>query len=194
MPDPPTVEEVVKWGYDEDFRLSEQDEDLLLHSTEYVPALIKLVDDPDCPKDYFAFSILCEFTREMFLKNNEKEMRDIIKIKEKTTKGKEPSEYVRKWADYVGRLHDYFYEFKPIDKERAARMARDLLVGIDRLGQPSEPKLYGDTWQMCLETSAKEYLCIDRNDGTWRYSMFYPCVGRFKKLFGWVKIPWEGWW
>jgi|GEM_PF-3586580 len=193
MSDPPSIEEIVKWGYDEEFHFAEQDEDLLLHSSEYVPVFIKLVNDPRCPKDYFSFSVLCEFTRDMFLNRNEKEIRDLKKVRDQTVKGKN-SEYVKGWADYVERLYEYFYRLKPVDKVQAKNMAWDLLVGPSRVGNPSRPRLYGNVWEVKLKTSIDEYLCIDKDDGTWAYSMFYPCVGKLKRVFGWFKAPWDRFW
>ncbi len=189
MTGPPSVEEILRWGYDEEIRLAEKDQDHILHSMQYVPVLIKLVNDPNCPKDYFAFSILCDFTREMFLNRNEKEIRDLKKVRDRIVGG-DNSEYVMKWADYVERLYEYFYTLKPVGKEKARRMAQDLLVGPSRVaGKLSGPRLYNDVWEFKLGGQVNEYLYINREDGSWTYSQFYPRNSRFKRLFRWFRVP-----
>lgn len=46
----PTIDEVREWGYDEDKLFLDQDEDLILHSPQYIPILIELACDDSSPK------------------------------------------------------------------------------------------------------------------------------------------------
>lgn len=54
----PTDDDVREWGYDEALFFMEQDEDLLLYGLYYVPVLLELAQDPACPKQHYALSIL----------------------------------------------------------------------------------------------------------------------------------------
>ncbi|WP_035333776.1 hypothetical protein [Dyadobacter crusticola] len=54
----PTIEQLQLWAYDLDLYLTEQDEDLILHSNQYLPALLQFACDCSCPKKEYCFSIL----------------------------------------------------------------------------------------------------------------------------------------
>lgn len=55
---PIDAEVVLRWGYDMDLLLSDQDEDLLLGFEEHFPALAQLAKDPQCPKADYALQII----------------------------------------------------------------------------------------------------------------------------------------
>ncbi|KQS27758.1 hypothetical protein [Dyadobacter sp. Leaf189] len=54
----PTNEQVILWAYDLDLYLTDQDEDLILHSNQYLAILCQLACDHNCPKKEYCFSIL----------------------------------------------------------------------------------------------------------------------------------------
>jgi len=73
----PTIEEVREWGYDEDRLFLDQDEDLILHSPQYIPILIELACDDSCPKKSYCFSIL-QYYSAIQLSHRTKELADIV--------------------------------------------------------------------------------------------------------------------
>src|SRR5262245_7591297 len=45
-----TQDVIRTWGYDEELFLLQQDEDLLLYEEEFIPVILELAGDDQCPK------------------------------------------------------------------------------------------------------------------------------------------------
>ena len=164
----PTNDDVREWGYDEDLFLMEQDEDLLLYGTEYVPVLLELARDPACPKREYAIAILGQFVREAALSER---IADLIAVGEVVDGLPESLDTtVGEWRDYVRRLLSYRARPFPVNEPKGYEMAHDLLLCIGRQGNlvrnaPVAP----DVLHFSLTTSYPEHLLISRRTGAFTH-------------------------
>ena len=116
------------WGYDEELLLLDQDEDLLLYNFEFIPTLLELAGDDRCPKQDYAFCILCQFCREQVTRGGE---RGATALRAAWSAIPEPTVgRPRAWHQFVGRLLGYTRPSGPVDEPSARRMAEELLLGI----------------------------------------------------------------
>ena len=70
-------ENIRIWAYDSELYFLEQDEDLMLHRPEFVPALIEMAARDDCPKQQYIKSILEYFIQCSFLYKNDIQLSEI---------------------------------------------------------------------------------------------------------------------
>jgi hypothetical protein len=168
-----TPEVVREWGYDEDLMLLEQDEDLLLYDFEFFPVLLDLAGDDRCPKQEYAFYILCQFCREQVTRGGE---RGTAALRATWSGIPEPtSGRPQEWHRYVGRLLAYTQPSGPVDKPTARRMAEELLLGIaGRAGEVTEssPSRPG-WWRFTLRTSVTEHIDVCQATGAFSYVPYY---------------------
>jgi len=73
----PSIGEVKEWAYDNDLCFTEQDEDLILHSTGYVSILMELASDKDCPKNDYCLSILTHYSQILLANRMLKEIKEV---------------------------------------------------------------------------------------------------------------------
>jgi hypothetical protein len=168
-----TPEIIRAWGYDDDLILLEQDEDLLLYDVRYFPVLLELAGDARCPKQEYAFSILCDFSREHITRGGERgtaEVRAAWRAIPEPTAGRP-----REWYQYVGRLLGYTQPPGPVDKPTARRIAEELLLGIaGRVGEFSEAEsTRPGWWRFTLRTSVTEHVDICAASGAFTYVPYY---------------------
>ena len=168
-----TPEVVRTWGYDDELILLEQDEDLLLYGVEFIPVLLELAGDEQCPKREYSFCILCQFCRERITRGG-KSGAELIRtawsaIKEPA--GGRPQE----WHKYVGRLLGYTNPSGPAVKVAARRMAEELLLGIaGRVGNVTESNsVRPGWWRFTLKTSVTEHIEVCESTGEFVYVPYY---------------------
>jgi uncharacterized protein (UPF0147 family) len=168
-----TPEVVRRWGYDDEFLLMEQDEDLLLYKAELIPLLLEMAADENCPKRDYIFSILCQFCRVQVARGRSER---VAAIRSKWSGITEPADgYPLDWHRYVGRLLTYTQPSGPVDKQAARRMADELLLGIaGRTGSvvESEPDRAG-WWRFTLRTSFTEHVDVCEASGNFLYTQSY---------------------
>lgn len=73
----PSIREVQEWGYDVDLYFIEQDEDLALHSPEYISILMELASDKECPKKEYCLSILTHYSQILLANRILNEIKDV---------------------------------------------------------------------------------------------------------------------
>ncbi|MBD1911719.1 MULTISPECIES: hypothetical protein [unclassified Leptolyngbya] len=167
----PTYDDVLEWGYDEDYYFMEQDEDLLLYGLDYVLALLELAQDPACPKQSYALCIISQFARMAALHRKPHDLQGLEQIIH-ALQSTEPS--VLDWQHYVRRLLIYQQHPLMVGKQKAWNMAQDLLLGIGRIGTVKQEKHdKADTWHFSLTTSIQEHLFINRRTGIYTYERAY---------------------
>jgi hypothetical protein len=167
----PTPDDVRKWGYGDDLVFMEQDEDLLLYNTFYFPVLLELAGDEACPKGGYAFSILCQFSREQVTRGGAKGaayLRAAWQALPPPT-GRLPVE----WHQYVGRLLAYTEPTGPVDHNTARRMAEELLLGEERIGNLTEGPAPLAGWRFTLRTSITEHIDVCEATGAFSYLREY---------------------
>jgi hypothetical protein len=168
-----TPEVVRAWGYDETLILLEQDEDLLLYDMEFLPVLLELAGDDRCPKQDYAFFILCQFCREQITRGGE---RGIAAVRAAWSTIPEPAGGCPAgWHRYVGRLLRYAQPSGPVDKQVANRMAEELLLGVaGRVGKVVESNLgRPGWWRFTLRISGTEHVDVCEATGAFLYARYY---------------------
>ena len=168
-----TPEVVRTWGYDEDLMLLEQDEDLLLYNFKFFPVLVELAGDDRCPKQEYAFCILCQFSREQLTRGGE---RGTGALREAWSAIPEPTDgRPQEWYRYVGRLLGYNRPSGPVEKSTARLMAQELLLGIaGRVGKITESSSAGpEWWRFTLRTSVTEHIDVCMATGAFSYILYY---------------------
>lgn len=166
----PTPDEVRVWGYDTDLSLMSQDEDLIFHDIKYIPILVELAADPSCPKQDYAYHILCNFCRDKILRGGMDYMRRI----ESTIRTADiPSaDLPRKWYAYVNRLLQYTCKPKPVNQSEASYIANELLVGSGRYGTLASATSPKDGWlRFTFTTGLVECVDICLATGEYVYRM-----------------------
>ncbi len=164
---------VRAWGYDEDLILLDQDEDLLLYDFEFIPVLLELAGDDPCPKQDYAFCILCQFCREQVTRGGE---RGAAALRAAWSAVPEPAAgRPRAWHQFVGRLLGHTRPSGPVDEPSARRMAEELLLGIaGRVGVVIEgPPLNPGWWRFTLRTSITEHVDVCEATGAFVYVLSY---------------------
>lgn len=167
----PTGDEIREWGYDVDLYLIEQDEDLILIGLDYVPVLLNLAEDPECPKQSYALSILEDFSRQaaLYHKSN-----DLLGLKQILTSLQTTERSIEKWQSYSHRLLNYQETPFAVDETRAWTMAQDLL-GLSRaieIEMATDWVQQSDTWYFSLIARQRECLSIDKQAGSYVYSRY----------------------
>jgi hypothetical protein len=168
-----TPDVIRAWGYDEDLVLLEQDEDLVLSRYEFVPALLELAGDDHCPKQEWAFFILCHFSRRAVTRGGG---RDVAALRAAWSTVPEPANgRPRDWHQFVGRLLSYTEPSGPVDAQAARRMAVELLLGIaGRVGNVVDCDSLRPGWRRyCLRTSLTEYIDVCEATGIFSYTQYY---------------------
>ena len=168
-----TPEVIRIWAYDDDLLLLEQDEDLLLYGVEFIPVLLELSGDDRCPKEVYAFSILCQFSREQVTRGGESgtaQLRAAWSLIAEPLGGR-PLE----WYRYVARLLAYSCRSGPVDKRHARCMAKELLLGISgRVGRVVEnDQIRPGWWRFSLQTSVTEHVDVCASSGEFVYTPWY---------------------
>ncbi len=171
----PTPQEVREWGYDKGLQFLEQDEDLIFYGQEYLRVLLELAADDKCPKQGYAFGILCDSCRESVLHRRRVEMQAIQQALRSPPLGATQRHLVSEWAAYVGRLLEYATRSGPVDAPKALAMARDLLIGPAPRGAVVETgRDLASWWEFTHVTSITEYVYVNQMNGHFVYSRFWP--------------------
>lgn len=167
----PNDETLRRWAYDENLLLSDQDEDLVLGRRDFLPILIPIADDTQCPKADYILSCLDFYLMFVTLRGNDTELNaldDAIRI----AKDQQRPE-VADWSALQHRRLEYRRGQGPVDRALALRMGNDLLNGICRL---SEITITNETHvQFEVQLSVppfhrhKEWLTISRQTGVFSF-------------------------
>ncbi|MGZ3864785.1 MAG: hypothetical protein ACXVPN_16045 [Bacteroidia bacterium] len=122
----PTIDEVREWGYDEDKSFLDQDEDLILHSPLYIPILIELASDMNCPKTDYCFSIL-QYYSAIQLSHRTKELADIVSHLRQSSVTS--SRDLENWRTKYISISDLVSNPKRLSEKEAEEIAYFLTVG-----------------------------------------------------------------
>jgi hypothetical protein len=170
----PSPEQLRQWGYDEDLYLTSQDEDLLLHDVAYLPALIELAADSNCPKQFYAASIAYTYSQLCVLHKRRAEVEAIRTIVEAAPPDVDP--LVVEWRDDFRWICDRLQHPRALSADEVGRLAWGLLVGryctrdLVRTGL----LLHGHIEFLASTISFRAYLYIDARSGDWQYAHFEP--------------------
>jgi hypothetical protein len=165
----PTIDEVREWGYDEDKLFLDQDEDLILHSTHYIPILIELARDHSCPKKDYCFSIL-QYYSTIQLSHRTKELTNIVSHLRQSS-GTSNSDLESWRAKYLS-ISDLVSGPRPVTEKVAEEIAQFLTVGdfsrrdFKKLGILSS----GFIEFLASTSSYKEYFYINPETSKWTVS------------------------
>jgi hypothetical protein len=165
----PTIDEVKEWGYDQDKLFLDQDEDLILHSPEYIPILIELACDSSCPKKDYCFAIL-QYYFAIELSHRTKELINIV-LHLRQTSVTSNRDFESWKAKYLS-ISELVSAPRPVTEKVAEEIAQFLTVGdfsrrdFEKLGILSS----GFIEFLASTSSYKEYFYINPETSKWRVS------------------------
>ena len=167
----PTLELVRKWGYDLDLIFTEQDEDLILYSHEYVTVLMELASDPACPKNDYALSILSDFARKQLLVRNKVAI-DLIE-KHIHAYHIPLTDAVINWKLDFLAISKLIHNPRMIDDIESNSIAFYLIVGpYGRQNFERNQTLLNGMIEYESSLSAyKEFIYINKENSFWQYSL-----------------------
>jgi len=172
----PTIDEVRQWGYDEDMYFIEQDEDLALHSAEYISILMELSSDASCPKNVYCLSILTHFSQIQLANRELSEIENIFQYVSQYQN--ELSVPVEKWKFDFLQLRELIINPRSLTEEESDAVAFILTVGDynHREFKKSRSLASGFIEYLASTSSYREYLYIYINPRTsfWRSSRHFP--------------------
>ncbi|MFC0771935.1 hypothetical protein [Terrimonas alba] len=169
----PSIQEVKEWAYDDSLYFTQQDEDLALHSTEYISTLMELASDQECPKNGYCLSILTYYSQ-ILLAN--RMLKEIKEVKRQIAKYDLPlNDSVENWKSDFLYLTDLIYNPRPITESEADKVAWRLTVGdycirdFKKLGL-----LYSDILEYSASTTSYiEYFYINPRTANWKLSKYF---------------------
>lgn len=167
------TEELIRiWAYDPDLLLLDQDEDLLLCDETLVPCLLELADDNDCPKKFYIYSTLCQYSRELVTRGKQAGREMLRRI---ITAAIPSGNRSHQWFDYSSRLIAHLDRISTTDAKAADQIAHDLLLGIaGRFGDIQNLSMpHEHFFRYRLKTSVEENLTIDKSTGQFTYTPWY---------------------
>ncbi|GGB14537.1 hypothetical protein [Puia dinghuensis] len=170
----PTIEEVRRWGYEEDMYFIEQDEDLVLHSAEYISILMELSSDANCPKNMYCLSILTHFSQIQLANRKLSMIEDIyhhVNQYIKTT-----SIPVEKWKFDFLQLRELIIDPRSITEEQSDAIAFKLTVGDYNHREFKKLRILpsGFIEYLASTSSYKEYFYINPHTSFWKSSRYFP--------------------
>jgi hypothetical protein len=168
----PSCEVVRRWGYDENLHFIEQDEDLVLHDAKYVPVLIELAADANCPKNDYTLSILSYFSQLTVLFKLADTANEIAAHIAASPHRSEPR--LDKWIEYFRSIYDRLLHPCSMMDSDMESFAKQLLNGqyahrrFERTGRVVD----GFHEFTCYTDSYRGYVYIDPNTGRWQQSRY----------------------
>ena len=168
-----TPEQIRQWGYDENLYLMEQDEDLLLHDTDYVPVLLELAADAECPKNDYSVSILGYYAQNLFLFRHREKLDAIANALADVDRS---NKRIREFSSYFDWLYEHLSNPHSLQPDEMENLARNLLVGIatTRDFKCTNNILSGYTEYMCYTQSYHGYVYIHPQTCDWIQSRHNP--------------------
>jgi hypothetical protein len=166
----PSPETVRRWAYDDDLVFIEQDEDLILHHTKYVPLLLEFASNPSCPKSGYSLGILEDFGKSQLLHRMDG-TREIAVQAGRNLNASEGD--VKDWATDYRRAFEMLVSPKVIPDTDMEWLAR-YLIKYGRqfcktgrlLGPYTEFKAWTDSYVI--------FLYVNQNSGIWKHSTYQP--------------------
>ena len=169
----PTHQQIIEWGYDEEMWFTDQDEDLILHDTEYLPSLVQLASDVDCPKQDYCASILDYFIQQSFLFRNEAELKVIHQF---MRQAQMETKWLKNWKKRFLCTFDIFMNPQSISIEMCTKIATELNIGdySHRVINQLRTLTNGVIEYEASYGTYRQYFYINPQTGKWKLSKFNP--------------------
>lgn len=170
----PSSDLLREWGYDDDCHLIEQDEDLLLHDTSYLPILLEFGADPACPKQDYAVAIAYYYSQLRVLQKDRAQADAISQMAAASPFIRAP--LVAAWLADFQWIYDRLVHPRALTNDEAERLAWGLLVGTycQRGLERTHRRVDGYDEFFCFTTSFRAYLYINTRSGDWHYADYKP--------------------
>ena len=170
-----TNEVILKWAYDEEMLLLEQDEDLVVGHREYFPALFKAAEDPECPKGDYIISIIDFYLMFEILKGDDSSISIVEEALEFCKKSNEKK--IQDLKMVLEQRKIYKKGIGNVDKCTALEMGKNLLNGICRSCDISIADESKEEWVVELSVPPlhrhKERIYINRSTGKFKFKVSY---------------------
>ena len=170
----PTVEEVRLWGYDEELSFLDQDEDVILNSPRYVPVLMELANDDNCPKNDYCYVILSAYSSTHLSRRTEEvnEILDSLKnysgiMNEKLTN----------WKARCLKIADLIVNPRKLSIQEAEEIAYHMTVGDFTLRTFKKLREFSSgtlEYVALTRDHYKEYFYINPTTSVWKVSRYSP--------------------
>ncbi|WP_298867379.1 hypothetical protein [uncultured Gimesia sp.] len=168
----PSPEVIHRWAYDENLLLIDQDEDLILGNAEYVPMLLQLAREPDCPKNDYCLSIVYYCSQIYLLARDRQQCDAIFKCVDSDI---DTSPVTSKWAAAFRRAYHQLITPRALSHADAVSLAKWLLVGdyCHRSFIETGRIVDGFYEFKCYTESYNGYLYINLGTGAWQQSIYH---------------------
>lgn len=168
---PLNADAIRLWAYDEDIYLIQQDEDAVLWEWDFVPILLELATDPECPKADYAFSITDDFARCMIVHQEHRDLVEARKAIEWAEQKTAPA--ILKWAELQSsRLEAVLNPVASTDSEFLA--LGELLLATPTMTKTLERVSPSAAIIHSRYGSYREALLIDVGNKRVRFSRYFP--------------------
>lgn len=168
----PSEETLLRWAFDENLLLSDQDEDLILHREEYLPLLISIAGESTCPKAGYILSCLDFYLMFLILRGTDAHLAVVKEGARLAAEGR--TQEVVEWGRLQERRLKYRKGIGPVSKSEALLMGQELLNGISRQALISVVHETDEKWEVELSVQPfhrhKERLSISKGSGCFKYS------------------------
>jgi hypothetical protein len=170
----PSEEVVKRWAYDEREMFISQDEDLILHDPKYITLMVELASAKDCPKAAYITGILDYFSMQTALYGTKE---GLERFRDPSLASLPAGLPITEWAAIMRRRLAYRNGVGEVGNDQGEAMAKDLLLGISRIGQVE--RLAGVSsahWVFKYHTpSFSEFLYINKQTGSY-------CAKKYQQL------------
>ena len=153
----------------------EQDEDLILHQPHYIPILIELAADENCPKQKFCEAILEYYIQQQLLYRRIDSVKQILK-RTKEAKKIIQSEWLKKWYDNLLKNTTLLQSPRTLSIDECEELAYALSIGdyCKRHFLKSRTLPNGTIEFLASTTSFKLFFYINPTNGNWGKSTNHP--------------------
>jgi hypothetical protein len=175
--EPVTEERIRQWAYDpemDDLEPDNQDWDLTLHDPAFVPLLITLADDEQCPQAEFILANLDSYMMFLALDAGDDFLAPLVEAIDLA--GEAGRAEVRGGALEQEKRLDFRRGIGPVDWTLALEMGQTLLNGLCRNSEISLVDQTETNWVVQLSVPPfhrhRELLLIDKKTGRFRHSRY----------------------
>ena len=162
----PTEAVVNRWAYDEQVALTDQDEELAFYMPHYIPILMRLADDPLCPKADYILEILDGYLKELSLSRDSESLETVREAVEIAAGSQ--SEQVHHLGKRALRRLNLLSRSGPVNEALAREMGElilDCAFGAGTVSVSSESSTHWDVRLRWSDTSAWMKLAVEKASG-----------------------------
>jgi hypothetical protein len=139
----PTFDQVREWAYSPNMRLTAQDEEAIVSHINYIPLLIELAADPQCPKRTYLLAIVDGYVVGIQRNGYDRQLLKQCQLQAAQTTAPD----LQTWAQDLAYLAEYLDGQDSVTLETAREITRIVLTGRYRPSLVVKELALTDWWQ-----------------------------------------------